>query len=145
VNINITSLFVGLVQTTCVVIVFAYILTRTSLITKVLDRKIDIKYQAILILIFGLLSIYGTYGGIQLNSGVIANIRDLGPMLAGLIGGPIVGLGAGLIGGIHRYLLGGFVCVPCGLSSVLAGLFGGLIYLLKREELSEYGRPQCLP
>jgi sigma-B regulation protein RsbU (phosphoserine phosphatase) len=53
-------------------------------------------------------------------------------MIAGLIGGPVIGLGAGLIGGIHRYFLGGFTCVPCSLATVLAGLFGGIIYILRR-------------
>jgi sigma-B regulation protein RsbU (phosphoserine phosphatase) len=55
-------------------------------------------------------------------------------MVAGLIGGPLVGLGAGLIGGIHRYFLGGFVCVPCALSTVLAGLLGGVIHKLRKGE-----------
>jgi sigma-B regulation protein RsbU (phosphoserine phosphatase) len=53
-------------------------------------------------------------------------------MIAGLIGGPVIGLGAGLIGGIHRYFLEGFTCVPCSLATVLAGLFGGIIYLLRK-------------
>jgi len=82
-------------------------------------------------LIFGAVSIFGTYSGIEIF-GAIANVRDLGPMIAGLIGGPVIGLGAGLIGGIHRYFLGGFTCVPCSLATVLAGLFGGIIYMLKR-------------
>jgi sigma-B regulation protein RsbU (phosphoserine phosphatase) len=49
-------------------------------------------------------------------------------MIAGLIGGPIVGLGAGIIGGLHRYFLGGFTCVPCSSATILAGLAGGLIH-----------------
>jgi len=56
-------------------------------------------------------------------------------MVAGLVGGPIVGLGAGLIGGLHRYLLGGFVCIPCALSTILAGLLAGIIYLINKGKL----------
>ena len=55
-------------------------------------------------------------------------------MIAGLVGGPIVGLGAGLIGGIHRYFLEGFTAVPCALSTVVAGLAGGLIYKWRKGE-----------
>jgi sigma-B regulation protein RsbU (phosphoserine phosphatase) len=41
----------------------------------------------------------------------------------------------GLIGGIHRLLLGGFTCIPCGLSTVLAGLIGGAVYYFNKGKL----------
>jgi sigma-B regulation protein RsbU (phosphoserine phosphatase) len=40
-----------------------------------------------------------------------------------------------LIGGIHRFFLGGLSCIPCSMATVLAGLFAGLIYLLNKEKL----------
>ncbi len=86
-----------------------------------------------LILIFGIFSIFGTLSGIEINT-AIANIRDLGPAIAGLVGGPVVGLGAGLIGGVHRYLLGGITQIGCSLSTVIAGLAGGLIYHYRKDE-----------
>jgi sigma-B regulation protein RsbU (phosphoserine phosphatase) len=55
-------------------------------------------------------------------------------MLAGLVGGPMIGLGVGLIGGIHRYFLGGFTAVPCALATIIAGLAGGVIYKLRKGE-----------
>jgi sigma-B regulation protein RsbU (phosphoserine phosphatase) len=58
-------------------------------------------------------------------------------MVAGLAAGPIAGIGAGLIGGIHRYFLGGFVCVPCAISTVLAGLLGGVIYIIRKGEFAK--------
>lgn len=129
---SIVDILIDLIKTACVVVAFAYVVTRTAFFTEILDKKLTFTNQSILILLFGALSIFGTYGGLQLPSGAIANIRDLGPMVAGLVGGPIVGLGAGLIGGVHRYFLGGFVCIPCSLSTVIAGLLGGAIYLLKK-------------
>lgn len=71
----------------------------------------------------------------MLSSGAIANIRDLGPMVAGLVGGPVVGIGAGLIGGIQRYFIGGFVAVPCSLATVIAGMAGGIIFCLRKGNL----------
>ena len=85
----------------CVVVVFAYLLVRTDFFQEILEKKFTLKNQLFLIVAFGLLAIYGTYAGIPYN-GAVANIRDIGPVMAGLIGGPIVGLGAGLIGGIQR-------------------------------------------
>ncbi|MEA3488610.1 MAG: LytS/YhcK type 5TM receptor domain-containing protein [Euryarchaeota archaeon] len=127
----IIELLLVLVEKICVIVVIAYLITRTRYFREILDKRFTLKNRAILILIFGAVSIFGTYSGIAIF-GAIANVRDLGPMIAGLIGGPVIGLGAGLIGGIHRYFLGGFTCVPCSLATVLAGLFGGIIYVLKR-------------
>ena len=124
--------------------VFAYLVSRTKFFTNLLDGISDYKSRIVIILLFGALSIYGTYGGIILATGAIAHIRhlgptgaiaeirDLGPMIAGLVGGPVIGLGAGLIGGIHRYFIGGFLAVPCAIATVLAGLIGGLIYSLRK-------------
>ena len=80
---------------------------------------------------FGAISIFGTYSGIEIM-GAIANVRDLAPMIAGLIGGPWIGLSVGLIGGVHRFFLGGPTAIACALATILAGLFGGLIYVFNR-------------
>jgi phosphoserine phosphatase RsbU/P len=87
------------------------------------------------ILLFGGFSIFGTYTGIKLEGGAISSIRDLGPMVGGIIGGPIVGVGSGLVGGIHRYLQGGITDVSCSLSTVLAGLITGLIYQFRHGKI----------
>jgi len=55
--------------------------------------------------------------------------------VAGLVGGPVVGLAVGLIGGMHRLFLGGVSSVACALATVLAGLFAGLIYRLNKGKL----------
>lgn len=122
-----TSLLV-LFQLSCVIVVVAYLLTRRKLFIEVLDGHPAIKTQIVLILVFGALSVFGTISGVEVL-GAIINVRDLGPMVAGLIGGPFVGLGAGLIGAAYRWSLGGFTVVPCSTATILAGLFGGLIWL----------------
>jgi sigma-B regulation protein RsbU (phosphoserine phosphatase) len=115
-----------------VVIVLAYILTRTKIYSAIISaRKITLGQKLTLILVFGVFSIFGTLGGIDFM-GAIVNIRDLGPAIAGLIGGPLAGLGAGLIGGIHRFFLGGITYIPCSVSTVIAGLVGGLIYFIRK-------------
>ena len=118
-----------------VVIVLAYVLTRTKVFPAMLKKQAtNWKQRSCLTIIFGVFSIYGTLSGIDIL-GAIANIRDLGPAIAGLVGGPLVGLGAGLIGGIHRYSMGGLTAVPCSISTILAGLAGGLVYQYKKGEL----------
>ena len=125
------ELLLALVEKICVIVVIAYLITRTKYFVEILNKRFTLKNRVILILIFGAVSVFGTYSGIEVF-GAIANVRDLGPMIGGLIGGPLIGVGAGLIGGVHRYFVGGFTCVPCSLANVFAGLFGGIIYLLKK-------------
>ena len=55
--------------------------------------------------------------------------------MGGLIGGPWVGLGAGLIGGIHRYMMGGFTALPCALGTILSGLSAGLLLVLCKGKI----------
>ncbi|MDD3070268.1 MAG: SpoIIE family protein phosphatase [Methanoculleus horonobensis] len=123
------DMFFVLLQMICVIIVVAYLITRTKSFTQVLNGIFTWKGQVTLILLFGALSIYGTESGITIL-GATANVRDLGPMVGGLACGPVVGLGAGLIGAAYRFSLGGFTAVPCATATILAGLFGGLIFLL---------------
>lgn len=127
------NLLLDLIEKVCVITVVAYLVTRSKYFTQILEGTFTLKNQAILIIIFGAFSIYGSYSGIDIY-GAIANVRDLGPMVGGLIGGPIVGLGAGLIGGLHRYSMGGFTCLPCSISTILAGLFAGIVFLLNHKK-----------
>lgn len=123
------EIFVTLIQSVAVIIVIAYMITRSRFYTDVMSGKISNINRFYLILIFGAFSIYGTLSGFKVM-GAIANIRDLGPAIAGLIAGPLVGTAAGLIGGIHRYFQGGLTCEACSISTVVAGLAGGLVYSL---------------
>lgn len=124
-----------LIQMICVIVVAAYLLTRCRIFTDVLDGHPSIKAQVLLMLIFGALSVYGTMSGITVLGAPI-NVRDLGPMVAGLTCGPFVGLGAGLIGAVYRMMLGGFTVYSCSLATVLAGLLGGLIWLFNNKKFA---------
>ncbi|MDD3625736.1 MAG: SpoIIE family protein phosphatase [bacterium] len=131
---EILNIFVSLIEYVCVLMVIVYIMTKTKIFQDIEALKYSPKQQGILILIFGLLSMYGNTSGVDFF-GAIANTRDLGPLIAGLIGGPIAGLGAGLIGATHRYFLGGFTVIPCSVATLFAGVFTGIIHLFLRGTL----------
>jgi sigma-B regulation protein RsbU (phosphoserine phosphatase) len=132
------TLLLTLIDKICVIIVAAYLITRTRRFSEVLNGMLTLDNQAFLILIFGGFSIFGTVSGVEIF-GAIANVRDLGPMIGGLVGGPIVGLGAGLIGGGYRYLLGGFTGLACSMATVFAGVLGGAVYILNRRKFLGVG------
>ena len=82
----------------------------------------------LLTVFFGLFGILGTYTGNSVFQSV-ANLRAIAVITGGLFGGPIVGIGAGLIAGGHRVLfdLNGFSSIPCGSATFIEGLVAGLI------------------
>ena len=125
--------FLILLQLTGVIIIVAFFLTRSRFFPAILDGNPSRRIQILLVLLFGALSVYGTLSGIEVEGSYI-NVRDLGPMVAGLLAGPYVGVAAGLIGAAYRLTLGGFTVCACSLAAVLAGLFGGLIWLRYRKK-----------
>ena len=91
---------------------------------------------------FSAISMMGTYLGLPVND-ALANTRAIGPVLAGIIGGPILGTSVGFTGGLHRYFFGGFTAFSCGLSTTTEGLIGGLVhlYLFRQNRFDQTFRP----
>lgn len=133
-DISDLNLLLGLIEKACLVLIIVYLMSRTGFFDSVVKRNLNTGTQIILIIIFGALAVYSTYSGVK-TTGAIANIRNLAPMIAGLIGGPWVGLGAGLIGGVHRYFMGGFTAVPCAIGTVLSGLASGVFYAILKGKI----------
>jgi two-component system sensor histidine kinase LytS len=121
-----------------IIVTIAYILTRFRFFRDMIyQEKLGRRQQYTAILFFGFFGIIGTYSGVTLSTDslefdrwavdlisdeAIANSRVIGVVLAGLLGGYKVGIGAGLIAGIHRFTLGGFTGFACGLAAIVAGL-----------------------
>ncbi|SJZ54503.1 two-component system, LytT family, sensor histidine kinase LytS [Selenihalanaerobacter shriftii] len=120
------KILITLLQNMSVVAVFAYLLSRTELFKKIVYEQSSPQIKLFLVITFGGLSALGTYMGVYIFD-AYANIRAIGAVVAGLLGGPLVGLGAGLIGGIHRYTLGGFTAFACAVGTSTSGLISGLV------------------
>ena len=136
------TLFLFMLERVGLIIIFAFLVSRLKPFRTVLQTRKSWSSRAVLIVIFGLLGIVSSYTGIRIENGAIyneglhatlnesdaiANTRVISTAIAGLFGGPIVGLGAGVIAGVHRLMLGGFSAVACGISTILAGLIAGLL------------------
>ncbi len=100
------------------------------------------RQKVVLYLLFSAISIAGTYLGVPVH-GAIANARAIGPVLAGLMGGPALGAAVGLTGGLHRFLQGGFTGLACGVSTLTEGIVGGAVHLwvVRRRGPGEAFRP----
>jgi two-component system LytT family sensor kinase len=132
-----------LTQAMAVFVVIAYLYCKSPLFKSLTADTIRARDRVYLYCAFSVLSILGTYLGIPVHD-AIANTRAIGPVLAGIIGGPVLGTAVGFTGGIHRYFLGGFTALSCGLSTTLEGTVGGVVhlYLARRNRLEDCFDPR---
>lgn len=131
------NLSVILVQRIAIIAVFAYVLSHTQAFRLIFKESTTYREKLILILIFSLLSIAGTYFGIPIE-GALANVRDTGTIVAGLLAGPLVGTVTGLLSGLHRIYLGGFTAVPCGVTTIIGGMLAGYIHIKTKPKDPEW-------
>ena len=129
------SIFFNLLLNIGLLVLIATLLTKFSVVRQMFsDDSHQVANRLVLAIIFALVSIISTYTGIR-TKGAIINTRVIGVLTAGLLGGPYVGIGAGLIAALHRYLfdIGGFTAVPCMLSTIMEGLIGAAFSKSFRE------------
>lgn len=93
-----------------------------------------IRYSAGIV-IFGIMSLLGSLASIQYE-GALLNVRDGSPIYGGLWFGPIIGIGAAIIGAAYRFSLGGATVIPCCLATLTAGVISGLIWYFYRERIT---------
>ncbi|RAK18945.1 two-component system sensor histidine kinase LytS [Anoxybacillus vitaminiphilus] len=142
------QLFLSMFERLGIIVMVAFLLTRLPYFRRLIYQQDVGKTQRFTImLIFGLFGIVGTYTGLTVHVGTseiskwawalkkdeaLANSRVIGVVIAGLLCGWRVGLGAGLIAGIHRLFLGGFTAVACGVSTMIAGAIAGFVHHRKK-------------
>lgn len=150
------ELFLFMLERVGLIIVFAFLMSRWRFFRGMLFQDQGVQEKSWLIIIFSALSIVSSYTGIKIEGGIIyplnqmihstinaeeaiANTRLIGVAIAGIFGGPLVGVSVGIIAGIHRITLGGFTAVACGVSTILAGFItGGLSRQLKIRQTFSY-------
>ncbi|ODA38956.1 sensor histidine kinase [Desulfosporosinus sp. BG] len=106
------------------IVTVAYLMTRTRFFRRMLRSKANTQEKVFLVLLFGFIGIAGTYTGVNIK-GALANSRVIGVAVGGLLGGPFVGLCAGVLAGVHRTLLGGFTAGACGIATIVEGSIAG--------------------
>lgn len=120
------NLFLSLLFNIGFLIFLAFILTRIPTVRNMLTcENLSIPGQLLTAALFGFVSILATYTGIE-TGGAIVNTRVIGVLSAGLLGGPVIGIGAALIGGIHRYFYeaGQLTAAACAVSTMAEGVIG---------------------
>ena len=121
-------LILDISQNVAMVGIGAYLATRLPAIRRALAHSdVRLRDQLVLALVFGAFSAFGNWMGIPVM-GSMANTRIVGPIAGGLIGGPLVGAGAGFIGAVPRYFMGGYTMWASVIANVIAGVVSGAVY-----------------
>ena len=126
------NLLFSLILNISLLVLMATVLTELRPLRLMIKRQERSVYnQLFLGLIFGLLSISCTYTGLSFE-GAVVNTRVVSTLAAGLVGGPMSGVCAGLMSGIHRYFYNpaGFTSFACGIGTFGFGVFGAVSYRL---------------
>ncbi|MDF2903744.1 MAG: sensor histidine kinase [Bacillus sp. (in: firmicutes)] len=132
-----------------IIVIVAYLLSQMKSFQQVVQREHKTNEKIFLIILFGLFGLISNYTGIEVSDHTIsqaewhneidsgsalANTRVMGVVIGGLLGGPMVGIGAGLIAGIHRYTLGGFTAFSCAISTIIAGIIAGYLGRKRKQQ-----------
>ena len=106
----------------------------TGFLWKMCHKKesFSTRLKIIIGLIYGGSAVLANHIGIDYGS-LVLNVRDIGPLAAGLFFSPLSGLIAGTIGGVERVLaaeiwgIGIFTRWACGISTFLAGVLAAIL------------------
>ncbi len=124
------ELLKNLINNVGYILFIAFIITQSTSFKKIIHKDRFGRMELIVLsIIFGCFGILGTYIGTEIN-GAIANTRMIGVMAGGILCGPFVGSVAGVIAGVHRFIVGfrGITTVPCTIVTIISGIISGILY-----------------
>jgi two-component system LytT family sensor kinase len=127
---------IQLVEVLAVFVVIFYLYCRSPAFRPLMPDWPRPRGKFRLYVVFSGIAILGNYLGVPVVEGqAIVNARAVGSVLAGLLGGPVLGILVGLTAGIHRVTaLGGAAALAGAVATTLEGGLGGLVHLaLKRR------------
>ncbi|MGM9535165.1 MAG: sensor histidine kinase [Intestinibacter sp.] len=119
-----------LLEKASLIVVLFLLISKLKIFKRIFEKeKYDKKDLFVIATVFTLLSILGTYNGV-VYKGSILNTRIITIVSGGILFGPFVSIPAGIISGLHRFLMypESMTATPCFISSICAGILSGLFY-----------------
>jgi two-component system LytT family sensor kinase len=127
---------IQLIEVLAVFVVIFYLYCRSPAFRPLMPDWPQPRGKVRLYLVFSGIAILGNYLGVPVVGGqAIVNARAVGAVLAGLLGGPVLGFLVGATAGVHRVTaLGGSAALAGAVATTLEGILGGVVHLaLKRK------------
>ena len=130
------DMLLAVYERAALMLICLFLLTRIRQFRQLLQKERHTGRELLAVTaIFSLFAIFSNYSDIHVE-GSLVNVRIIAVMSGGILFGPWVGITAGVLAGVHRYLIdmNGPTSVPCLISSVVAGFVSGYINLRVRKE-----------
>jgi len=132
---------VRLLEKAAVLTAVAFLISLLGPFQRLLVGRVTWRRQLALAVVFGLLALWGTHLGIGWK-GLNPNTRAVGVIIAGFVGGPVVGVIIGLFAGSYTALVqGGEVRLLLVLASVMDGALAAAYVHWERRRLKLVGAP----
>lgn len=136
--------FLNLFQQISIFLIIAYLFSKSPVFRALAGEVLIIKQQFLLYLIFSGFAILGIYIGLPTYDAIVDS-SPIGIVLAGLVGGPLLGLGVGITTGCYTLLLGGlnYLSGIAFTSAMFQGILGGLVnhYYRQRNKSDQLYNP----
>lgn len=136
------STFINIIYNISMLVMLATLLVNIPFFQKVILHEGGLKlYEQVLFgIIMGSCCIFSNYVGIQINRAVL-NSRVIGTLAAALLGGPVSGIIAALIGTVHRYVMepNGITTAACCIATFSESILGiaAWVYFSRRNKRYE--------
>src|SRR5690625_2728265 len=134
------DLTILLIERLCLLLIIAFVVTRIPGFRSLVYKELNMKMILLHVLVFGLFGIIGTTAGVIIDTGhiewrqfvlsagedqYVVSLSLVAIVIAGLLAGPYVGLGAGIIAGLHLFFLGGIGVMANVIVNPLTGFLAG--------------------
>ncbi|HJJ48329.1 MAG TPA: Nramp family divalent metal transporter [Methanocorpusculum sp.] len=117
-----------MVRNLALILVVLFLFSRSKMFDRIVKGKGTLADKFWLVAILGVVCIGGLLNGVPVDNGAYyINFGDLGAIIAGIIGGPVIGGVVGLIGGLYRLSMGGGSAIPCSIAIMSGGIIAGCL------------------
>ena len=130
------QILISLIEAMAVFLVISYVYCSSPLLPPHQAERLRPRTRLSIFVFFTAVCIMGSFLGVRIPGGqAIANTRAVGSVLAGLLGGPLLGGAVGLTAGLQRLTLGGDAALAGCIATTLEGVAAGLVRvaLLRRR------------
>ena len=120
--------FISMFNVLAIILIIMIFATRLKSIKAIIRRDYTQNDVFVCLFVFMVLVLLATFLTKNLGHSS-ANVRSMTVMIAGLFGGPIIGIPTAVVSCILRIGMGGVTSVPCALSTLICGLMASAIYV----------------
>ncbi|WP_288822831.1 LytS/YhcK type 5TM receptor domain-containing protein [uncultured Megasphaera sp.] len=128
---DVNGLVLEITKNLSVIALAVYLITQCKPFRRAMNQSsYSYKDKWALLVVFGMLSAVGNYLNVPFQQDGMVHTRLVGTIIGGLFGGPLVGVGASIIGMIPRYFISVSaipIIVVAGIANIIIGIVAGYI------------------